>query len=199
MSSFPKILSDENSKERHSDFKTALFDLRPEAISTHDLPHLVRIYTSTKEMSYRNKILKLLYDHKDSELQSFFEMAYKKERYLDMKVYALRGLAQFSNEEEIAKLISKFKITLAKREETTPYNHQEYELLKGKNALPYLVERYNYISFKQLLEQVNEQYERMPDAFKGHFTINEYGEFIHLRSPEESSKMIRTFFDSVKK
>ncbi|WP_347218906.1 hypothetical protein, partial [Chryseobacterium sp.] len=146
-----------------------------------------------------NKILKLLYNLQEPELHPFFEMAYKKERYRDMKVYALRGLAQFAEEKEIIKLVDKLKASLAKTEKTTPYNYQEYELLKGKNALPFLVEKYNYVSFKELLAQVNEQYERMPDAFKGHITIDEYGEFVHLRSPGESAKMIRDFFDGMKK
>lgn len=199
MSPFPEILTDESAKEKHPDFKKALFDLHTKDIHTEDLEHLVRIYTTTKEISYRNKILKLLYDHQTPELHPFFEMAYKKERYADMKIYALRGLAQFAEEKEIGKLIDKLKFSLAKTEKTTPYNYQEYELLKGKNALPFLVEKYNYASFRELLAQVNEQYERMPDAFKGHITTDESGEIVLLRTPEESSKMIRAFFDGMKR
>ncbi|MCS4304141.1 hypothetical protein [Chryseobacterium sp. BIGb0232] len=199
MSSFPKILTDQNAKESHSDYKKALFDLTPNAITVKELGHLMRIYTTTKEISYRNKILKLLYNHREPELHSFFEIAYKKERYRDMKVYALRGLAQFAEEKEIVKLVDKLKISLAKTEKTTPYNYQEYELLKGKNGLPFLVEQYNYASFKELLAQVNEQYDRMPDAFKGHITTDEHGEIVHLRGPGESARMIRDFFDRMKK
>ncbi|WP_164463850.1 hypothetical protein [Chryseobacterium sp. G0186] len=46
-----------------------------------------------------------------------------------------------------------------------------------------------------MLTQVNEQYERMPDAFKGHFTTDENGEIVNLRTADESSKMMRLFFD----
>lgn len=198
MSSFPDILTDEKAKERHPDFKKALFDLSTKDINAEGLKHLVRIYTTTKEISYRNKILKLLYDHQEPELHPFFEMAYKKERYADMKIYALRGLAQFAEEKEIGKLIDKLKISLAKTEKTTPYNYQEYELLRGKNALPFLVEKYNYLSFKEFLAQVNEQYDRMPGAFKGHFTTNEKGELVHLRLPGESAKIMRAFLDEKK-
>lgn len=198
MSQFPEILSDENAKEKHPDFRNALFSLESKDVSPENVDSLIKIYTITKQIDYRNKILKLLYDQNDPKLHSFFELAFKKERYLDMKVYALRGLTQFSDEKSIEKLISKFKITLAKREQTTPYNYQEYELLKGKNALPFLIEKYNYPSIKELLQQVNEQYERMPAAFKGHFTIDEAGNFVHLRTPVESSKMIRAFFDENK-
>lgn len=198
MSTFPEILTDKNAKERHPDFKKALFDLNTENITAENCNHLIRIYTNTKEISYRNKILKLLYNHQYPELQPFFEMACKKERYLDMKVHALRGWAQFAEEREIVKLVDKMKISLAKTEKTTPYNYQEYELLRGKNALPFLVEKYNYASFKEFLMQVNEQYERMPDAFKGHITTDEHGEIVLLRSPGEGSKMIRDFFDGLK-
>ncbi|MDR2235224.1 MAG: hypothetical protein LBE92_03795 [Chryseobacterium sp.] len=198
MNTFPEILSDKNISERHVDFRKALFDLKPEHIQPEHIGILTGIYLATKQIDYRNKILKLLYDFDHPELRSFFETAYKKERYLDMKIHALRGLAKFSEEKDIAKLISKLKIILAKREETTPYNYQEYELLRGKNALPYLVGKYDYSCFKDILCQVNEQYERMPDAFKGHITTDESGETVQLRSPAESSAMIRSFFDSLK-
>ncbi|WP_336687395.1 hypothetical protein [Chryseobacterium bernardetii] len=198
MDPFPEVLTDENAKERHPDFKKALFELNTENITTENLNHLIRIYTNTKEISYRNKILKLLYDLQYPELHPFFEMACRKERYLDMKVYALRGWAQFAEEKDISRLVDRMKISLAKTEKTTPYNYQEYELLRGKNALPFLVEKYDYRSFRELLEQVNEQYERMPDAFKGHMTTDEYGEIVHLRVPGESSKIMREFFDGLK-
>lgn len=70
-------------------------------------------------------------------MKEFFANAYKKERHLDMKIYALRGLSNFMEEKKIAKLLDKFNQTLAKRQDTTPYNYQEYELLRGKNALPF--------------------------------------------------------------
>lgn len=198
MSEFPKILSDKIVNERHIDFRKALFDLIPKNINPEHTEILTEIYRATKQIDYRNKILRLLYDFSTPELRSFFEAAYKKERYLDMKVYALRGMAQFSAEKEIEKLVSKLKISLAKREETTPYNYQEYELLRGKNALPYLAEKYGYACFQELLTQVNEQYERMPDEFKGHFTADENGEFVPLKTPEESSKLINSFFERLK-
>jgi hypothetical protein len=138
--------------------------------------------------------LRFLYDFDFPELKDFFDNAYKKERYLDMKIYALRGLSLFVSEKEIEKLLQKFNLTLLKRQETTPYNYQEYELLRGQNSLPYLVQKYNYDCFKETLNQVNAQYNAMPDAFKGHFTIDENGEPVSLRNPEESSKMIKDFF-----
>ncbi|WP_123966542.1 hypothetical protein [Chryseobacterium phosphatilyticum] len=199
MSTFPQILSDEKVNERHIDFRDALYQLDTENLTSENTDVLIKIYKTTKQIDYRNRILKLLYTHNSSDLQEFFEGAYKKERYLDMKIYGLRGLALFSNEKYIEKLVNKLKLILAKREETTPYNYQEYELLRGKNALPFIVDTYNYNCLKELLQQVNEQYERMPDAFKGHFTTDENGEITNLRTPAENSKLITAFFNQQKK
>jgi hypothetical protein len=140
-----------------------------------------------------------LYDLDFPTLKEFFSNAYKKERYLDMKIYALRGLSNFMEEKEIAKLLDKFNQTLAKRQETTPYNYQEYELLRGKSALPFLVKKFGYNCFKETLDQVNRQYDAMPEAFKDHFTTNENGEIVMLRKPEESKIMIEKFWEDARK
>lgn len=195
MSKFPDILTDEKIKDSNKDFRNALFSLDKKFIDNDNSVHLTRIYSATKQLDIRNKILRLLYNFDFPELKIFFDSAYKKERYLDMKIYALRGLSQFISEKDTEKLLQKFNLTLLKRQETTPYDYQEYELLRGQNSLPYLVEKYNYNCFKETLNQVNDQYNAMPDAFKGHFTIDKNGEFVSLRSPEESSKMIKEFFN----
>ncbi|UTN02138.1 hypothetical protein L0669_12510 [Flavobacterium bizetiae] len=197
MSKFPDILTDEKIKDSNKDFRNALFSLDKKFIDNDNSVHLTRIYSATKQLDIRNKILRLLYDFDFPELKIFFDSAYKKERYLDMKIYALRGLSQFISEKDTEKLLQKFNLTLLKRQETTPYNYQEYELLRGQNSLPYLVEKYNYNCFKETLNQVNDQYNAMPDAFKGHFTIDKNGEFVSLRSPEESSKIIKEFFNQL--
>ena len=197
MNNFPDILTDEKIKDSNKDFRNVLFSLDKKFIDKDNSVHLTRIYSATKQLDIRNKILRLLYDFDFPELKIFFDGAYKKERYLDMKIYALRGLSQFISEKEIEKLLQKFNLILLKRQETTPYNYQEYELLRRQNSLPYLVEKYNYNCFKETLNQVNDQYNAMPDAFKGHFTIGKNGEFISLKSPEESSKMINAFFNQL--
>lgn len=195
----PEILRNEKINERHIDFRNALFSLDKKVINSDNFHYLTTIYNSTKQLDIRNKILKLLYDFDFAELRDFFMNAYKKERYLDMKVHALRGLSNFISENDIAKLLIKFNQTLAKRQETTPYNYQEYELLMGKNAFPYLTEKFGYNCFKETLEQVNRQYSIMPDAFKGHFTTDENGEIISLRKAEEVKNIIDKFWDENRK
>jgi hypothetical protein len=195
MSNFPAILTDEKIKDSNKDFRNALFSLDRNSIDKDNFVHLTGIYSITKQLDLRNKILRLLYDFDFPELKDFFGNAYKKERYLDMKIYALRGLSQFISEKDIEKILQKFNLTLLKRQETTPYNYQEYELLRGQNALPYLIKKYNYNCFKETLNQVNDQYNAMPEAFKGHFTIDKNGESVSLRTPEDSSQMIKDFFN----
>lgn len=196
---FPEILTNEKINERHIDFRNALFGLDKNVISIENLEYLTNIYNSTKQLDIRNKILKLLYDFDFATLKEFFSNAYKKERYLDMKIYALRGLSTFIGEKDIAKMLEKFNQTLAKRQETTPYNYQEYELLRGKNALPFLVEKYGFNCFKETLEQVNRQYDAMPSAFKGHFTTDENGESVTLRTPQETKIIMDKFWEEDRK
>lgn len=196
---FPEVLTLDALKPKSASIRTALFELDPTAITEVNFRHLVRIYNSTKQLDFRNRILRLLYDCEFAELHDFFKAAYKKERYLDMKAYALRGLAQFETEKEIATLLKKFNQTLAKRQETTPYNYQEYELLRGANSLPYLTKRYGYACFEQTLQQLNQQYDAMPDAFKGHFTIDELGNPVRLRAANEIKKQLEDFWESQRK
>lgn len=199
MNEFPELLTTEKVDEKHKNFSPAIFSLKREIINKNNFKHLTKIYYATKKLDIRLRILKLLYDFDFIELKIFFNDAYKKERYLDMKICALRGLSQFLTEKEIALLLEKFDLTLAKRQESTPYNYQEYELLRGQNALPYLVKRYNYDCFRKTYEQLNNQYNAMPDAFKGHFSTDENGEHVSLRTPGESQKMINDFFQESRK
>ncbi len=195
---FPKILMQETLNEQSRDFYDALFSVDKKDINADNIGYLTHIYDETKQLDIRNKILKLLYDAPFLALKAFFVNAYKKERYLDMKLYALRGLSQFIDEQEIAKLLLKFNEILAKRAQSTPYNYQEYELLRGQNALPYLIKTYHYHCFVKTLEQVNAQYDAMPAAFKGHFTTDEEGEIVLLRTSKESKAILDNFFESTR-
>jgi hypothetical protein len=198
MTDFPEILTNEKINERNVDFRNALFSLNKKIINESNIVHLIRIYTKTKHIELRNRILKLLYDFDFPELNDFFSLAYKKERYLDMKLYALRGISLFATEKEIDKILQKFNLTLAKRQKSTPYNYQEYEILRGKHALPFLVEKYGYSCFVGTLNQVNNQYDQMPDAFKGHFTTDENGEIVNLRTSDKSREMMSDFFSKMR-
>lgn len=195
MGEFPEVLRSVAGK-RLADVREALFALEPAQVDEQGAGYLVALYTSSKQLDVRKQILRLLYDFDFQALDEFFAQAYRKERYLDMKVYALRGLARRAEEKQLQRLLEGFRQTLANRQQSTPYNYQEYELLRGRNALPYLLERYGYACLRDTLEQVNRQYDAMPEAFKGHFTVDDNGTLVTLREPGASSALIRQFFAS---
>lgn len=191
---FPKILT-EKINDRNIKFRNALFDLIESNVTEDNSRYLIDVYSTSKLPEIREKVVRLLYNKTFPHLKDFFMAAYKKERYLHAKLLCLRGFAQFVPEEEVDKIMVKFNETLAKRPLTTPYNYVEYSYLKGKNALPYLVSKYHYACFKNALELVDKQYNDMPSAFKGHFTTDELGDVVSLRSPQEASKLMSVFFE----
>ncbi|MBQ4901179.1 hypothetical protein KB559_20250 [Paenibacillus sp. Marseille-P2973] len=62
--------------------------------------------------------------------------------------------------------------------------------------MPFLIKTYGYPCFEKALQQVEKQYEDMPEAFKGHFTFDEDGKAVQLRSPYETKVMMERFFAS---
>jgi len=125
--------------------------------------------------------------------KDFFLKAYKKERYLDMRLTAIRGYAAFASEEEVAVLMNKMLEILKKRSETTPYNYEEYEILRSAFLMPYLVGKYPYDCFEKFNEQLEKQYNAMPEVFKGIFTCNDKGEHIQLKPPAIVRKQMEGF------
>ena len=133
--------------------------------------------------------------YSEIDLKQFFMDAYKKERYLDMKLKAIRGLANHVTESEMEKIVEHFLKLLVKRPENTPYSYHEYEFIRSACGFPYLINKYGYSCFEEALRQEEKQYNEMPDAFKGHITYDEDGNLIELREQEEVKEMMRTFFD----
>ena len=172
----------------------ALPDLSEESIDENAANEIIAIYDSSKDMYVRNLCIKLLYRKTFASLETFFERAFKRERYLDMKIHCIRGLSQFWTEAKLKPLLKKIDDSLIKRAKTTPYNYQEYELLLGKNALPFLISKYGYESFKKTYSLVKSNYDAMPEAFKGHFSVGDDGKLIQLKTPEESKKCFDDFF-----
>lgn len=150
-------------------------------------------YFNTKDIAKRNALLKQIVFDLPEQGKDFFLKAYKKERYLDMRLTAIRGYAAFASEEEVAVLMNKMLEILKKRSETTPYNYEEYEILRSDFLMPYLVEKYPYDCFKKFNEQLEKQYDIMPDVFKGIFTCNDKGEHIQLIPPAIVRKQMEGF------
>ena len=192
-----KKMSQKKGFENKTDFQQLLEKCKTIALSSADVEFLTELYSLAKNLYIRNTIMMSLVFCEDIDLKDFFFKAFKKERYLDMRLTAIRGYANYATEKEVEKLMSKFIEILMKRPENTPYNYQEYELIRSAFGLPYLVNRFGYDCFIQAYAQEEKQYNAMPDAFKGHFTIDEKGNSVQLRSSEETAKMIDEFWGRV--
>lgn len=192
-----KKMSQKKGFENKDDFQQLLEKCKDIELTSTDVDFLTELYFSAKNLYIRNTILKALVFCEDINLKDFFFKAFKKERYLDMRLTATRGYAKYATENEVEKLMSKFTEILMKRPESTPYNYQEYELLRSAFGLPYLVDKYGYDCFIHAYEQEEKQYHAMPDAFKGHFTLNERGDIVQLRSLAETKRMLDGFKSSV--
>ena len=138
-------------------------------------------YKSIKDILKRNAVLKEAVSNPTEYGKEFFLAAFKKERYLDMKLTAVRGYAEYASEEDVGVLMTKMLELLIKRGQTTPNDYQEYEPMRSPFLMPYLLNKYNYQCFKVFAEQLDKQYAAMDDEWKGIFTLDECGELVQLR------------------
>ncbi|UQQ35347.1 hypothetical protein [Paenibacillus polymyxa] len=191
-----KYLKNAPLRENDPKFICAISDVAYEFLTTDEVGLIEQLYFKMKNIALRNKILYGLIRCRHLELKDFFQKAYKKERYLDMRLLAIHGLAQYASEEEIEKVMQHFLKILIKRPETTPYNYQEYEFLRSAFGLPLLIKKYGYPCFEKTLQQVEEQYQNMPEAFRGHLTFDEDGKQVSLRTPMKIKQMIDRFYES---
>ena len=127
---------------------------------------LMEEYFQTKDLYARNQILKQLICDLPNDGKEFFLKAFKKERYLDMKLSAVRGYSAYADEKEVELLMSKMLELLKKRPEKTPYDYQEYESMRSIFLMPYLLKHYDYECFYLFNKQLEKQYNDMPDCFK---------------------------------
>ncbi|AUS29381.1 hypothetical protein MMB75_14590 [Paenibacillus sp. P2(2022)] len=144
-----KYLTTASLRENDPKFICTINDLAYELLTTDEVGLIEQLYFKMKNIALRNKILYGLIRCRNLELKDFFQKAYKKERYLDMRLLAIHGLAHYASEEEIEKVMQHFLKILIKRPETTPYNYQEYELLRSAFGLPLLIKKYGYPCFEK--------------------------------------------------
>lgn len=156
---------------------------------------LIETYFLSKDLKQRNDILRYLLLNLPADGKDFFLKAFKKERYLDMKLKAVRGYAAYATEEEVCKLMNKLLELLIKIPQHTPYDYQEYECMRSVFLMPYLLEKYPYECFRIFHEQLEMQYNAMPDCFKNIFTLDEKGILQDIRDPKEVSESWKIFWD----
>lgn len=176
-------------------YREAMINMRFESFTIEDTNFFIDYYKTVKDIFSRNQILQaFVLQCQKYDLKKFFLSAFKKERYLDMRLTAIRGYAIYASEKEIAPLMKKFIDILVKIPSRTPYNYQEYEMLRSKFGLPYLVEQYRYDCFKEALNQLEKQYNDMPDECKGFFTLDENGIYVALMTREEIDENLDVLF-----
>ncbi len=179
-------------------FQSVLETCHEENLTEQDIEFLIELYNKTKELYVRNTILKILVWYEQCNLKDFFLQAFSKERYLDMRLWAIRGYTNYAQEKDVEKVILKFQVTLMKRMQSTPYNYQEYEQIRSVFGLPYLIKRFGYDCFIKAYEQEEIQYNAMPDAFKGYFTLDDKGNHVSLKAREEIDELQNNFFKNNK-
>jgi len=166
-------------------YQDAMGQLRLEELTQADVDFLTNFYATSTDLSDRNCILcALVLRGSAFDLKSFFLAAFKRERYLDMRLTALRGYAAYATEAEVEPLMAKLMQLLARIPQRAPLDSDECEHFRSPFGLPYLVEHYGYDCFKTALCQVEAQYDAIPGSAKGHFTVDEYGFAIALPKPE---------------
>lgn len=176
-------------------YQSAMEQLRFETFSAADIHFFQQVYQTSHDLFSRNQVLQaFVLRCLEYELKDFFLAAFKRERYLDMRLTAIRGFAAYATEEEVAPLMKRFTAILAKRPERKPYNYQEYEMLRAICGLPYLVNKYGYECFKQASDQLTQQYDEMSDLCKGFFTLDEQMQIVPLMSKEEVNRRIKLLF-----
>ena len=156
--------------------------------------YLMEVYFQEKEIPKRNEILSKLLLDMPVNAKDFFLKVFKKERYLDIKLMAVRGYAVYATEEEVSAVMNKLLELLKKRPEKTPYNYAEYEPMRSVFLMPYLLENYNYPCFQLFNAQLEKQYNDMPDCFKNIFTLDELGNPRTIRSKEDVEKSWQQFW-----
>ncbi len=157
-------------------------------------------YFAEKRVPWRNDILRRIALEPQEHTKEFFLKSFKKERYLDMRMLAMRGYAYYADESEVEPLMKRLLEILMKIPERTPYNYEEYGLLRSDFHKKHFLETYGYDCFKTFFTQLEKQYQDMPDVFKGLLTCDEQGIEIHPMSDKEYEKRwddIKKFMDSL--
>ncbi len=156
--------------------------------------YLMESYFHEKEFSKRSEILRQLLLDMPVDAKDFFLKVFKKERYLDIKLRAVRGYAAYATEDEVSILMDKLLELLKKRPDKTPCNYTEYEPMRSVFLMPYLLEHYDYACFRLFNLQLEKQYADMPDCFKDIFTLDEFGNVFTIRDKEEVEQSWRSFW-----
>lgn len=106
-----------------------------------------------------------------------------KTRRLWLKLFYIRTYALFANEQELIPIMQKFETLLKKS-----HDSEDYEQILSDGGLPFLCNNYGYDCFFKALETAKEEYLKIDPLLRGHFTLNENGDFVEILSSIEIHK-----------
>ena len=177
-------------KFRAQGFRQALIAMRFDDFTKKDTEFFTDIYFSIKGDADRTAdrglvleaiVLRCL----KYELKDFFLKVFNSERVYSTRLTAIRGYSSYATESEIAPLVDKLVSTLHKGNMTNVL-YIQYERLRSKFGIPYLIKQYGYDCFREAMKRLDELYDSLHNDLKGYFTLDENGLYFKLLSDEET-------------
>lgn len=65
------------------------------------------------------------------------------------------------------------------------HDSEDYEQILSSGGLPFLCNKYGYECFYQALETAKKEYLQIDPLLRGHFTLDENGDFVEVLSNKE--------------
>lgn len=103
-----------------------------------------------------------------------------KSRRIWLKFFYIRTYTLFANEQELIPIMQKFENALKKS-----HDSEDYEQILSNGGLPFLCKKYGYECFYQALETAKKEYLQIDPLLRGHFTLDENGDFVEVLSNKE--------------
>ena len=189
----------ENNELRVVGFQEAIHNMRFEYFSKDDAEFFANNYFTIKGDADRTAIrsvilIALVLQCLQYELKDFFLTVFKKERHLDTRLTAIRGYAAYATEAEVIPIMDKFTQILNKGGRLLALR-TEYELLRSKFGLPYLIRKYGYSCFIEAAEVLDKMYDSLPKELKGYFTYDENGVLVKLMSDKKMKRKFEAWLE----
>lgn len=188
------IICDTIGKKGYSDclaFRNVMLQIRFRTLSHDEIEKLKTIYHEYNDQYCRNQILIAFIFQSDESLKGFFRKAFYTEKQLSYKLIAIRGYAQYVTEDEIIPLMEHFVKKFDDMGELSPYDYEQFEVMRSEFCMPYLVSQYGYDCFLNVQKTIDAHYAQMPEAYKGLFMQDQFGQYLPLLTDQELSARFR--------
>ena len=125
-------------------------------------------------------------------LKDFYFEKIIKCRRLALKLFFIRGYAQYATEEELNPIMERFQKSLEKN-----HDYIDYNWILSVAGLPFLVSTYKYPCFLKTLKKAEAEHLRIDELLRGYFTLDENLNQVNLLSFEETEKRSRMFLEKL--